>query len=253
MSSWKIIAVLAGIITLCSAGIPAAAVQPSSLVVAQVDAAAPQPDAAGPPGEAATPAPPPGEPPPLPPANTQPPPLPPPGPAPTYFIERNGQAAGPFTLDQVKQEIAERRVTPQTLVWKSGTPNWMPAEEEPLLKPLVAAVPPDVPEDAKWQRYIVGTWRVQTTMSGGLATQEVTTQYRADGSYAGMVIMQMTGLPPVTQPFSGKWKVQAVSGETFTLSLTSPNQLPQVMSLRRIDENTISNETAGYNAYRIGQ
>jgi len=64
-----------------------------------------------------------------------PPPLPaaPPPPMPAaptgaqYYYNNNGQQAGPFTADQIKQMIASGQISLTTLVWKSGTPSWVAA------------------------------------------------------------------------------------------------------------------------------
>jgi GYF domain 2 len=68
-------------------------------------------------------------------AQVTPPPLPPPMllPSAQYYFNDNGRQAGPFTLDQIRQRIASGAITPDTLVWKSGTPNWVAAREFPEL------------------------------------------------------------------------------------------------------------------------
>ncbi len=40
-----------------------------------------------------------------------------------FFIIENGQQVGPFTIAQ----LAERKITSETLVWKEGMTNWAPA------------------------------------------------------------------------------------------------------------------------------
>jgi hypothetical protein len=68
-------------------------------------------------------------------AQLAPPPLPPPLPQPSaqYYFNDNGRQTGPYTLDQIRQRIASGAITPDTLVWKSGTPNWVAAREFPEL------------------------------------------------------------------------------------------------------------------------
>jgi hypothetical protein len=68
-----------------------------------------------------------GGPPPLP---AGPPPMPQPSGA-QYYYNDNGQQAGPFSADQIKQKIASGAITPDTLVWKSGTPNWVAVKDLP--------------------------------------------------------------------------------------------------------------------------
>ncbi|MFI5013568.1 MAG: DUF4339 domain-containing protein [Hyphomicrobiales bacterium] len=68
-------------------------------------------------------------PPPLP--QSGPPPLPPQPAAAQYYYNDNGKQAGPFSLDQIKQKIASGAITPDTLIWKSGTPNWVAMKDIP--------------------------------------------------------------------------------------------------------------------------
>lgn len=68
---------------------------------------------------------------------TMPPPLPgpdtpPPLPAPAlsaFFVETEGQPEGPLTAQQIIGRIEAGQVTPQTLVWKRGAPDWVRAGE----------------------------------------------------------------------------------------------------------------------------
>ncbi len=47
-----------------------------------------------------------------------------------YFIEQNGKAIGPFTID----ELRYRSVTPSTLIWYEGLPEWVPAESIEIIR-----------------------------------------------------------------------------------------------------------------------
>ncbi len=69
-----------------------------------------------------------GGPPPMP--SGGPPPMPPSASA-QYYYNDNGKQAGPFTADQIKQKIASGALTPDTLVWKSGTPSWVALRDLP--------------------------------------------------------------------------------------------------------------------------
>ena len=57
-------------------------------------------------------------------AQAAPPPLPQP-PAAEFFYSENGKPVGPVTLAEIQAKIASGTITPDTLVWKSGTPNWV--------------------------------------------------------------------------------------------------------------------------------
>jgi len=43
----------------------------------------------------------------------------------SYYIIKNGQQAGPFTKDNLKQN----GLTPESLVWTTGMSNWQPASQ----------------------------------------------------------------------------------------------------------------------------
>jgi len=179
------------------------------------------PAAVVPAGPQAPPVPPP-LPAPLPPAPAKPvlvpPPLPPEPPPVSFFVEQNGQAVGPMTLDQVKGEIDAHRVDQQTLVWKSGDPPWVAANQVAELKPLFASLPPSIPPESQWRQYLVGTWRTQivATNSGQQFTELIMTRFRADGTFAGVLTMSVNGMNGSTQPFSGTWTVQAVDDNTLS-------------------------------------
>ena len=44
-----------------------------------------------------------------------------------YYVGKNGQQTGPFTLDQLKAKYASGEILPTDLVWKEGTADWKPA------------------------------------------------------------------------------------------------------------------------------
>lgn len=76
-----------------------------------------------------------------------PPAGPPPLPAAQQFhVEINGQAAGPYTPDQLRPFVAGGQLTPATLVWANGMPGWAAAQTVPALAALFApAGPPPLP------------------------------------------------------------------------------------------------------------
>ena len=65
-----------------------------------------------------------------------------PSPAAIYYYSDNGKPVGPITLAEMQAKWATKTITPDTLVWKIGTPNWVPAKE---LTEIAAATPPPVP------------------------------------------------------------------------------------------------------------
>jgi membrane protease subunit (stomatin/prohibitin family) len=68
-----------------------------------------------------------------------PPPLPTPA---AYFIAVNNQQAGPFDIPALREKLASGQLTPRTLVWKQGMPQWTPAETVVELAALFANTPP---------------------------------------------------------------------------------------------------------------
>ena len=53
-----------------------------------------------------------------------------------FIIDRNGQQAGPFSFDQ----LVQKAITPETLVWKQGMADWTPAWKVEELKAVLEAV-----------------------------------------------------------------------------------------------------------------
>jgi membrane protease subunit (stomatin/prohibitin family) len=72
---------------------------------------------------------------------------PPPLPAAQQFhVEINGQAAGPYTPDQLRPFVAGGQITPATLVWANGMPGWTAAQTVPAVAALFTpAGPPPLP------------------------------------------------------------------------------------------------------------
>ena len=56
----------------------------------------------------------------------------------TYFIIENNTQQGPFTLEQ----LAERHLTSETLVWAEGMANWTPAWQVEELRPIISGAYP---------------------------------------------------------------------------------------------------------------
>lgn len=75
-------------------------------------------------------------------SSSTPPPLPTQS---SYYIAVNGAQTGPFTLDQLKGEIANGNLTSASLVWKAGMENWKTANEVDDIKILFNNTPPPIP------------------------------------------------------------------------------------------------------------
>ncbi len=71
---------------------------------------------------------------------------PPPIPSSVFHIAVNGASQGPFTLDAVKQSIANGQITSDTLMWSPSLTGWTPAAQIPAVAGLLAgSVPPPLP------------------------------------------------------------------------------------------------------------
>ena len=71
---------------------------------------------------------------------------PPPAPSVSYMVANNGQQAGPFNLDQLKQFAASGEFTKQTHVWKQGMDNWQQAGDvQELASVFMGSTPPPPP------------------------------------------------------------------------------------------------------------
>lgn len=53
-----------------------------------------------------------------------------------FIIDRNGQQAGPFSFDQ----LVQKGISPETLVWKQGMADWTPARKVEELRAVLEAV-----------------------------------------------------------------------------------------------------------------
>ena len=53
-----------------------------------------------------------------------------------FIIDNNGQQAGPFSQDQ----LVQKAISPETLVWKQGMADWTPAWKVEELRTVLEAV-----------------------------------------------------------------------------------------------------------------
>ena len=76
------------------------------------------------------------------PAGATPPPVPP---ALNYFVVTNGQQAGPYDMNTLKQMAMQNQFTKETLVWREGMSNWTASGQLPELSSIFGSVPPPIP------------------------------------------------------------------------------------------------------------
>lgn len=70
-----------------------------------------------------------------------------------FIIDKNGQQAGPFSLDQ----LAQKAITPETLVWAQGMADWTPAWKVEELKTTLEAAEAIRDNEATQQEVTTGT------------------------------------------------------------------------------------------------
>ena len=70
---------------------------------------------------------------------------PPPLPSLQIYVAAGGQQTGPFSAQQLQQQIQGGSLTRDTLVWKQGLAAWTAAGQVPELSSLFGAVPPPLP------------------------------------------------------------------------------------------------------------
>ena len=74
-----------------------------------------------------------------------PPPLPQTAGAPVVYVALDGQQSGPHAADQLRQMIQAGKLSRETLVWKKGLGQWVPARDLPETAELLAELPPPLP------------------------------------------------------------------------------------------------------------
>lgn len=71
---------------------------------------------------------------------------PPPMPNVQYFVAVNGQQAGPFQMEQLRQLVQNNQLTQQTYVWKQGMVNWdLAGNVAELASLFMQNTPPPIP------------------------------------------------------------------------------------------------------------
>ena len=64
-----------------------------------------------------------------------------------FIIDNNGQQAGPFSQDQ----LVQKAISPETLVWKQGMADWTPAWKVEELRTVLEAVEANKPKSTNQQ------------------------------------------------------------------------------------------------------
>lgn len=69
-----------------------------------------------------------------------------------FIIDHNGQQAGPFSFDQ----LVQKAITPETLVWRQGMADWTPAWKVEELKAVLEAIRANQQQEAYQQGFQQG-------------------------------------------------------------------------------------------------
>jgi len=70
---------------------------------------------------------------------------PPPPQLPSYFVAKNGQTTGPFSIDVIQGMIQRKEITSVTYVYKVGGKEWVMAECDPEIERLFSLLMPPPP------------------------------------------------------------------------------------------------------------
>lgn len=62
-----------------------------------------------------------------------------------FFVGIENAPVGPLDIDELKQKIASKELTPETLVWYQGLPGWAQAKTLSEVNILFSQVPPEMP------------------------------------------------------------------------------------------------------------
>ena len=182
-------------------------------------------------------------------------------------MAQNGQTAGPFSADQIRQQIAAGQINRQTLIWMEGMTDWQAAATVPAVAPLLTTAPPEAKFDAA--AYMVGTWEYRTTVAiPGQGPAEVTESvtYRNDGTMTGfgnLTSQTPYGQFTMTMSSQGTWSAEAKTDTSFVLTpnvqvtstsaygppSTQQNTKPALLTV--IDRNTMAADS-NIRFHRVG-
>lgn len=70
---------------------------------------------------------------------------PPPPQLPSYYVAKNGQTTGPFSIDVIQDMIQRKEIIPTTYVYKVGGKEWVMAEYDPEMERLFSLLMPPPP------------------------------------------------------------------------------------------------------------
>lgn len=59
-----------------------------------------------------------------------------------WYVAMDGKASGPYTENEIKGLLLDKKVTKETLVWCAGMSEWQKAENTPNILKLILQLPP---------------------------------------------------------------------------------------------------------------
>ena len=201
------------------------------------------------------------------------PPPPPPGMEAGWYYVGGNRAQGPYTLPEM-QDMATRGIIRASTQVYDPRAGWAFAKDTPALQPYlgepVAGPPPAAPRpppvdeprpptdyetlERETRVYLLGGWRMVATDTVGTQRFEVTVRYefRADGSFVGVMSTRMPSspdVPEISEPMDGVWTVRALNARELIISLDRRNGLePDILALERVGDDVMASRD-GRNRY----
>lgn len=177
-----------------------------------------------------------------------------------YYVELNGQAAGPFTLAGVLEKIRAGQIQGKTLVWKPALTAWVEAESLGEFRQAFAkGGPPEIPLERRLERFMTGQW--QARWRDPVSHHKILSaiMYHADGRFSGYEMRTVPGYPAVNAAVEGTWSIRPASEKEFVLSLLTAEAggertgktKPLSFTLRIVDHDTLQDVEKGYLIHRV--
>ena len=63
-----------------------------------------------------------------------------------WWYATGGTRKGPVGFDFIREKVLRGEILPRDLVWKEGMAVWLPISDVSDLKPIIQALPPELPK-----------------------------------------------------------------------------------------------------------
>lgn len=143
------------------------------------------------------------------------------------YVVENGQPVGPLSAEDVNQRVRDLRIVSDSLVWKSGMPDWVAAGTVPELAQAIgmaaqSRTPPRMSVQ-DFGTYLAGTWESEParTEIPDVGTVDVvnTITFAQDGLFESLT--RMNSVPGSAQPMT----LNVAGKGTYTLSGATPTSV----------------------------